>query len=65
MLRFLRLAALSGGLFLSASVMAVDIDPSSYGFPLTNPFEATIATTPPDCVPRCRTTPTSIRTTTA
>jgi len=48
MLRFLRLAALSGGLFLSASVMAVDIDPSSYGFPLTNPFEATIATTPPE-----------------
>jgi predicted esterase len=46
MLRFLRCAAVFGGLILSASALAVDVDPTSYGFPLTNPFEATIATTP-------------------
>jgi hypothetical protein len=27
--------------------MAADIDAATYGYPLTNPFEATIATTPP------------------
>jgi predicted esterase len=51
MLRFLRCAAVFGGLILSASALAVDVDPTSYGFPLTNPFEATIATTPPDLRP--------------
>lgn len=51
MLRFLRCAAVLGGLILSASALAVDVDPTSYGFPLTNPFEATIATTPPDLRP--------------
>lgn len=51
MLRSLRCAALLGGLFLSASALAVDVDPASYGYPLTNPFEATIATTPPDLRP--------------
>ncbi|MBF8781903.1 serine/threonine protein kinase [Pseudomonas fulva] len=48
MLRSLRLAALLGGLFLSAAATARDIDAASYGYPLTNPFEATIATTPPE-----------------
>ena len=51
MLRSLRCAALLGSLFLSASALAVDIDQATYGFPLTNPFEATIATTPPDLRP--------------
>jgi hypothetical protein len=51
MLRFLRCAAVFGGLILSASALAVDVDPTSYGFPLTNPFEATIATTPKDLRP--------------
>lgn len=51
MLRFLRCAAVFGGLILSASALAVDVDPTSYGFPLTNPFEATIATTPADLRP--------------
>ncbi|WPP01220.1 serine/threonine protein kinase [Pseudomonas sp. HR96] len=46
MLRLLRFAALVGGLILSASTMARDIDPATYGYPLTNPFEATIASTP-------------------
>lgn len=52
MLRFLRFAAVLGGLILSASALAVDVDPASYGYPLTNPFEATIATTPPDLRPQ-------------
>ena len=52
MLRSLRCAALLGSLFLSASALAVDIDQATYGFPLTNPFEATIATTPPDLRPK-------------
>lgn len=51
MLRSLRFAALLGGLILSASALAADIDAASYGYPLTNPFEATIATTPPDLRP--------------
>lgn len=42
-----RLAALCGGLLLCAGATAADVDAESYGFPLTNPFEATIATTPP------------------
>ncbi|OHC13238.1 MAG: serine/threonine protein kinase [Pseudomonadales bacterium GWC1_66_9] len=44
-------AALLGGLLLCSSAPAVDIDPASYGFPLHNPFEATIATTPPELRP--------------
>ncbi len=44
----LRLAALFGGLLLAAAASAQDIDAASYGYPLTNPFEATIATTPPE-----------------
>ncbi len=51
MLLFLRLAAFLGGLILSASALAVDVDAASYGYPLTNPFEATIATTPPSLRP--------------
>ena len=51
MLRSLRFAALFGGLILSASALAVDVDPATYGYPLTNPFEATIATTPPELRP--------------
>ena len=51
MLRFLRFATVLGGLCLSASALATNIDPATYGYPLTNPFEATIATTPPDMRP--------------
>ncbi|WP_435635208.1 serine/threonine protein kinase [Pseudomonas solani] len=47
----LRLAALLGSLLLSAPLWASDIDAAGYGFPLTNPFEATIATTPPELRP--------------
>lgn len=50
--RLLRFAAFVGGLVLSASALAVDVDPASYGYPLTNPFEATIASTPPDMQPK-------------
>ena len=46
-----RLAGLVAGLFLSLSLQAKDIDAASYGFPLDNPFEATIATTPPELRP--------------
>ncbi|GGU69219.1 serine protein kinase PrkA [Pseudomonas laurentiana] len=51
MLRSLRLATLLGGLLLSACTLAADIDAASYGYPLTNPFEATIASTPPELRP--------------
>jgi hypothetical protein len=51
MLRSLRFAALVGGLILSASALAKDIDPATYGYPLTNPFEATIASTPVELRP--------------
>jgi len=51
MLRIQRFAALLGGIVLSASALAKDIDPATYGYPLTNPFEATIASTPPDLRP--------------
>ncbi|NBA98622.1 serine/threonine protein kinase [Pseudomonas sp. R5(2019)] len=51
MLRTLRLAAWLGASILSASVSAVEVDAASYGFPLTNPFEATIASTPPELRP--------------
>ncbi len=44
----LRLAALLGSLTFCAHVLATDLDAASYGFPISNPFEATIATTPPD-----------------
>ncbi|UXY51524.1 alpha/beta fold hydrolase family protein [Pseudomonas tohonis] len=50
MLRF-RLAAFLGSLLLSAPLWAADIEAAGYGFPLTNPFEATIATTPPELRP--------------
>jgi hypothetical protein len=48
---FRRLAALFGGLALVAPLWAADIDARSYGYPLHNPFEATIATTPPPLRP--------------
>ncbi|WP_313739566.1 serine/threonine protein kinase [Pseudomonas sp.] len=51
MLRSLRLAALLCGSLLAAAASARDIDAASYGYPLTNPFEATIATTPPEYRP--------------
>ncbi|BBP84764.1 MULTISPECIES: serine/threonine protein kinase [Pseudomonas] len=50
MLRF-RFAAFLGSLLLSAPLWAADIEAAGYGFPLTNPFEATIATTPPELRP--------------
>jgi len=52
MLRSLRFAALLGGLIMSASALAKDVDPATYGYPLHNPFEATIASTPPDLRPK-------------
>ncbi|UVE18982.1 serine/threonine protein kinase [Pseudomonas sp. LS44] len=39
------------GLILSTPLLAADRDAASYGYPLTNPFEATIATTPPELRP--------------
>ena len=43
---------------------AADIDASSYGYPISNPFEATLATTPAELRPEwCRPTPTSTRAT--
>ncbi len=50
MLRF-RFAVFLGSLLLSAPLWAADIEAAGYGFPLTNPFEATIATTPPELRP--------------
>ena len=47
-----RLAAIAGGLSLSLSALAATIDPATYGFPITNPFEATIAGTPPELRPQ-------------
>lgn len=41
-----RLAAFLGGLSLSFAALAADIDRASYGYPISNPFEATIASTP-------------------
>jgi hypothetical protein len=46
-----RLLALISCLALIAPVSATDVDASSYGFPLSNPFEATLATTPPELRP--------------
>ncbi|WP_317847266.1 serine/threonine protein kinase [Pseudomonas sp. HTZ2] len=48
MLRPLWLVASLCGLLLATAASARDIDAASYGYPLTNPFEATIATTPPE-----------------
>lgn len=42
-----RLTTWLGGLLFCVSAVAADIDVESYGYPLVNPFEATIATTPP------------------
>ncbi|MCG4453654.1 MULTISPECIES: serine/threonine protein kinase [unclassified Pseudomonas] len=47
-----RLAALLCGITLGGPLLAADIDAQSYGYPLTNPFEATIATTPPELQPQ-------------
>ena len=47
-----RFLALLAGLWLGGAQAAVnEIDAASYGFPLANPFEATIATTPPELRP--------------
>ena len=48
MFRFALRAALLGGLLFATAAMAADIDVASYGYPLANPFEATIAGTPPE-----------------
>ncbi|MCZ4324141.1 conserved exported hypothetical protein [Pseudomonas sp. 8BK] len=47
-----RLLALLSCLALIAPVSATDIDASSYGYPIKNPFEATLATTPPELRPK-------------
>jgi hypothetical protein len=44
---FPRLLALISCLTLISTASAADIDASSYGYPISNPFEATLATTPP------------------
>ena len=46
-----RLLALLSCLVLLAPVSAADIDASSYGYPISNAFEATLATTPPELRP--------------
>ncbi|MDO8696293.1 MAG: serine/threonine protein kinase [Pseudomonas sp.] len=51
MLRLLSLAALLAGLPLTLSVQAASIDAASYGYPITNAFEATIGGTPPQLRP--------------
>ena len=51
MLRTVRLIALFSGLLVATFAQAHDVDPLTYGYPLTNPFEATIATTPPPLRP--------------
>src|SRR5690606_30563991 len=51
MLSLARLTALLGGLVFCASLMAADVDAESYGYPLANPFEATITATPPQLRP--------------
>ena len=51
MSRIPRLAVLIAGLMLGGAATAADIDAASYGYPLANPFEATIATTPPQLRP--------------
>jgi hypothetical protein len=51
MLRLLSLATLLAGLPLTMSVQAASIDAASYGYPISNAFEATIAGTPPTLRP--------------
>ncbi|MEO4047707.1 serine/threonine protein kinase [Pseudomonas sp. CAU 1711] len=46
------IASLFAGLLLATQAGAADIDAASYGFPLANPFEATIAGTPPELRPQ-------------
>lgn len=46
-----RLLAFLSCLALTAPISAADIDASSYGYPISNPFEATLATTPPELRP--------------
>ncbi|MDP3814138.1 serine/threonine protein kinase [Pseudomonas sp.] len=48
---FTRLLALLGCLGIASSLSAADIDVASYGYPLINPFEATLVTTPPELRP--------------
>lgn len=52
MLRFISRTALVGSLLFATSAIAADIDAASYGYPLSNPFEATIAGTPPELRPQ-------------
>ncbi|WNF48254.1 serine/threonine protein kinase [Pseudomonas sp. SG20056] len=47
-----RLLALLSCLALIAPISAADIDASSYGYPIKNAFEATLATTPPELRPK-------------
>lgn len=49
--RLTALVALLGGLIVTVSASAGDIDAAQYAYPLSNPFEATIASTPPDLRP--------------
>lgn len=49
--RYPYLLALFSCLGLATPLSAADIDASSYGYPLSNPFEATLATTPPELRP--------------
>ena len=47
-----RLAAYFCGLSLSFAALAAEIDPATYGYPISNPFEATITSTPPAQQPK-------------
>ena len=49
---FMRFAALAGTLLWALPSSAADIAEKDYGYPLSNPFEATIATTPPELRPQ-------------
>lgn len=49
---FPRLLALLGCLALVTSASAADIDADSYGYPISNAFEATLVTTPPELRPK-------------
>ena len=51
MLRLTSLAAMLVGLFLTTSAQATRIDAATYGYPVSNPFEATIGGTPPNLRP--------------
>jgi hypothetical protein len=48
----MRLAGLVGLLVCAVLAQAKDIDPATYGYPLVNPFEATITSTPPNLRPQ-------------